>query len=42
MGAFHSCTVPYVRTDCLGVEIGAGKALETEAMIPEGTVFYLD
>jgi hypothetical protein len=27
MGAFHSCTGPYVRTDCLGVEIGAGKAL---------------
>jgi hypothetical protein len=27
MGAFHCCAGPYVRTDCLGVEIGAGKAL---------------
>jgi hypothetical protein len=35
----HSCTGPYVRTDCLWVKIGAGQALETKAMIPELAVF---
>jgi hypothetical protein len=42
MFTLHSCTGPYVRTDCLWVKIGAGQAFKAEAMVPEGTVFDLD
>jgi hypothetical protein len=39
MFTFHSCTGPYVRTDCLWVKIGAGQTFQAEAMVPEGTDF---
>jgi hypothetical protein len=42
MGALQSCAGPYVRTDCLWVEIGAGQALETKAMIPELAILHFD
>jgi hypothetical protein len=42
MGALQSCAGPYVRTDCLWVEIGTGQALKTKATICKAAIFNLD